>query len=119
MDANQNRERIKTKIAGRKVAMMRPLPEQFLAITMAMDENIPEMARYGAFTKMFTSLMPDVDDKVWFMEQLAMGNYTLPDLVQTLKRIATAPVPHGKPEPVKLVPLGDVNPDDEDDEDDY
>lgn len=119
MDAN--RDRIKTKIAGRRVIMYRPKPEQFLAITMATDESIPELARYGAFTKMFVSLMPEPDDRGWFMEQLAVGNYSITDLVHTLKRIATAPAAHGKPvksapsEIIDIQPLDDA-PEDDDDE---
>lgn len=125
MDAN--RDKLKVDIAGRRVVMYRPGQGQLLALTMAEEESIPEVNRYGAFTKMFTSLLPAVDDRVWFLENLARGDYTLDQLIHTLKVLATAPSPKDRPKksakPVHLsavVPEGldDIELYDADDEDD-
>jgi hypothetical protein len=122
MDAN--RDKLRATIAGRHVVMYRPGEGQLLALTMASDESIPAADRYGAFTKMFTSLLPEVADRVWFLENLATGNYTLQQLIATLKAIATAPAPQdrprkavkgskAKPAPVVIEPLDDGDEDDD------
>jgi len=79
-----------------------PKAGQLTALSLMKSSKLDDMQKLSAITGMLVSLFPTEDDKSWFVEQLASGDYELDDMITTVQMVigAAAPKEETKAEPL-------------------
>lgn len=100
MDAN--RRTVAVTIAGRPMDLIMPTPDQMLGLKMLEAQDLPEGLQLEATMGLFRKMIPTEDDWGWFVLQLTLGEYTVNDLMLSLKEIGTSPAAVVAPVPPRV-----------------
>lgn len=88
-DAHTPVMRVPVVIAGRPIDAIPLTSEQVFSLQMAESDQIPDGMKLKVLSELFLALMPGDDDRGHLMLAFATQQFTMADLTDTLRRIAT------------------------------